>query len=93
MADVRFLLWFYLIAVNLITFCSYGVDKYRARHNQRRIPEAVLHALTLFGGTIGALAGQRFFGHKTKKLTFRLIFIAIIMIQAVVISWWILNKR
>jgi|GEM_PF-2660439 len=45
------------------------------------IPEAVLHLLALAGGTIGAIAGQLTFHHKTKKLSFRVIYIIIVIVQ------------
>jgi uncharacterized membrane protein YsdA (DUF1294 family) len=60
-------LWIYLITFNLITFLFYGYDKYQAINQKSRIPEAVLHLLTLAGGTIGAIAGQLLFRHKIKK--------------------------
>lgn len=78
-------LWVYLITLTVISFLFYGYDKYQAIHNNERIPEAVLHLLTLAGGTLGAFAGQHIFRHKTKKLRFRLIFIIIVLVQISVI--------
>ena len=92
LTEIHSLLWIYLAAISLITFCLYGFDKYQARHNRRRIPEILLHMLALLGGTIGALVGQHFFHHKTKKLKFRLMFIIIVIVQAGLISWWTVNK-
>lgn len=86
------LLWIYLVAVSLVTFCFYGIDKRQAIHHNGRIPEAWLHLLALAGGTIGAFIGQQFFRHKTKKWKFRLIFIIIAVLQAGFIAWWILNN-
>ena len=74
-------LWIYLIALTLITFIFYGYDKYQSMHRKNRVPEAVLHVLALLGGTIGALAGQLIFHHKTRKLKFRLIFMATMLGQ------------
>ena len=85
--------WIYLIAVSVITFLFYGYDKFQARQNGTRIPELVLHLLTLAGGTIGALPGQILFRHKTKKWLFRLVFILIVIIQAGVITWWSIQRR
>ncbi len=85
-------LWIYLIAISLLTFCFYGNDKYQAIHQKRRIPELVLHILALAGGSIGALAGQLIFHHKTKKLKFQVIFILIAAVQISLIIWWLKNK-
>lgn len=84
--------WIYLIAVSVITFLFYGFDKYQARQNGTRIPEAVLHLLALAGGTIGALLGQILFRHKTKKWQFRLVFILIALVQTDLIVWWWMNR-
>jgi len=81
-------LWIYLFTLTLIAFLFYGYDKYQAINRNNRIPEAVLHLLTLAGGTIGAIAGQLLFRHKTKKLSFRVIFITIAVMQIGVIVWW-----
>ena len=60
----------YWIAVNIIAFCVFGIDKRRARKKRWRIPEAVLFALALAGGALGALAGMYVFRHKTRKWYF-----------------------
>ena len=49
----------YLIAINVITFFLYGIDKMKAQRSKWRIPEAVLLGLPVIGGTIGALFGMR----------------------------------
>jgi uncharacterized membrane protein YsdA (DUF1294 family) len=92
LADVPMAAWLYLLTISLITFCFYGIDKYRSMHHHRRIPESTLHVLALIGGTLGALIGQQVFRHKTKKLTFRLVFILIAISQACFIFWWVLHK-
>lgn len=86
-------LWIYLITITLITFLFYGYDKYQAINQKSRIPEAVLHLLTLAGGTIGAIAGQLMFRHKTKKLSFRVVFIIILVVQIGLIVWWYLREK
>ena len=50
-----------------------------------RIPEIVLHLLTLIGGTLGALLGQLIFRHKIKKIKFIIVFWVIVIVQVVVI--------
>lgn len=68
--------------MSVIAFLFYGCDKRQAVRNRPRIPEIVLHLLALLGGSPGALLGQLVFRHKTKKLSFRIVFLAIVLLQA-----------
>ena len=65
------LLLYYLLAVNLLTFATYGIDKYKARHARWRVREASLLLLAALGGSIGALLGMHLFRHKTQHKKFR----------------------
>jgi uncharacterized membrane protein YsdA (DUF1294 family) len=76
------LLYAYLLSVSVTTFLFYGYDKRQALRNGWRVPEAVLHVLALSGGTPGAFVGQIFFRHKTRKLRFKVVFVAIVLLQA-----------
>jgi uncharacterized membrane protein YsdA (DUF1294 family) len=69
--------------MSVIAFLFYGYDKRQAIRNRPRIPEIVLHLLALLGGSPGAFLGQLAFRHKTKKLSFRIVFLAIVLLQAV----------
>lgn len=66
-----------LFAFNLITFLLYGLDKYFAIKEKRRIAEKNLHALSIFGGFIGSTLAMMLFRHKIKKVKFMLIHSAI----------------
>ncbi|NUM33501.1 MAG: DUF1294 domain-containing protein [Candidatus Brocadiae bacterium] len=79
--------WSYLIAINLTTFFLYGYDKKAALSEWRRVPEAILHALTFLGGTPFAFLAQKLFHHKTIKGSFRIVFWLIFLIQIVIILW------
>jgi len=87
------LLYAYVISINLITLLFYGYDKHQARSHGFRIPETVLHLLALTGGSPGALFGQILFRHKTRKLKFLLVFIMIVILQAIVIVVWVSRNR
>lgn len=65
------LLLYYLLAVNLLTFATYGIDKYKARHARWRVREVSLLLLAALGGSIGALLGMHLFRHKTQHKKFR----------------------
>lgn len=63
---------YYIIAVNIITFIVYGVDKLKAKKGWWRIPETTLLLLAAIGGSIGAWCGIMVFRHKTKHLKFKI---------------------
>ncbi len=60
------LLAIYLIAVNVIAFPAYGIDKLKAKANAWRIPEKTLIGLGVLGGFAGALLAMKLFHHKTR---------------------------
>ncbi len=64
------LLYAVLIAINVIAFAAYGIDKKRAIHDEWRIPEATLLTLAAACGSVGALFGMYTFRHKTRKPKF-----------------------
>ena len=78
---------YYLLAVNLLTFVTYGIDKYKARHNRWRIPEATLLLLAALGGSIGALLAMRLLRHKTQHKKFRYGVPAILIIQLAIAAF------
>lgn len=78
------LLLYYLLAVNLLTFATYGIDKYKARHARWRVREASLLLLAALGGSIGALLGMHLFRHKTQHKKFRYGVPLILLVQAAV---------
>lgn len=62
--------WIALGAWNLIVFCVYGLDKYKAQKDKWRIPEKTLILLAFLMGGLGAFLGMRIFRHKTKHTLF-----------------------
>jgi uncharacterized membrane protein YsdA (DUF1294 family) len=65
------MLIYYLLAVNVLTFIVYGVDKWKARRGRWRVPEATLMGLAALGGSVGAWLAMQLFRHKTQKKKFR----------------------
>jgi len=63
-------IYYYLLAVNILAFVLFGVDKQKARRNKWRIPEKTLILSAVIGGSVGAILGMRFFHHKTRKARF-----------------------
>lgn len=78
------LLPYYFLAINLLTFVLYGIDKYKAKHKCWRIPEAVLLWLAVLGGSPAALVAMHLFRHKTLHKKFRYGVPAILIIQIIV---------
>lgn len=76
---------FHLPLINLFTFLAYGKDKQNAKKREWRIPEVQLHTMEILGGTIGAVAGQKFFHHKNKKKSYMATFWGAVFIQLAVI--------
>ena len=60
-----------LLVINVITFLTYGIDKWKAKHDKWRISEATLLLLAVFGGSIGAWLGMKAWHHKTMHLKFK----------------------
>ena len=77
----------WLIAINLVTFAVYGIDKRRARWGAWRVPEKTLFLLPLLGGSIGALLGMQVFRHKTKHWYFVWGVPAILLAQIALAAW------
>ena len=61
----------YLIVVNVLTFFMFGIDKWKAKHQKWRIPEATLLGLAVVGGSIGAWMGMKAWHHKTLHKKFQ----------------------
>ena len=82
--NLTHILLLYLVAVNLVTFFIYGIDKFKSKRAKWRVPEATLLGLAAVGGNIGAWLGMKLWHHKTLHKKFRygipLIFIAHIAI-------------
>lgn len=66
-------LWLYL-GMSTLLFVLYAIDKSAARKGDQRVPESTLHAISLVGGWPGALCAQQLFRHKTRKMSFVVVF-------------------
>jgi len=80
------LVFAWLIAINIVTFVAFGYDKAVAPQGATRVPEAILLALTLLGGCIGAMLARPLFRHKTQKMSFRLIFWPCVIVSIVLVT-------
>jgi uncharacterized membrane protein YsdA (DUF1294 family) len=80
------MLWLLVVAwYALASVCSlvlYRLDKRRARHDARRVPEGRLHLIDAVGGWPGGLVARRLFRHKTRKAKFLAVSRGIILLHA-----------
>lgn len=75
---------------SMISFLQYWRDKSSAQAGRWRTPENILHIVELLGGWPGALVAQQCFRHKTRKLSFQLVFWLIIAAHQVLLIDWLL---
>jgi len=73
----------YLLSVNAIGFLIMLYDKYLAKNNLWRVPEATLMGIAIIGGSIGSLAGMYTVRHKTRHLKFTVGIPLILTVQVI----------
>ncbi|MDO6593019.1 DUF1294 domain-containing protein [Neptuniibacter sp. 1_MG-2023] len=76
----------YLLA-SLVAYYLYAKDKKAAINGMWRVPENTLHLSALFGGWPGAMVAQQRLRHKTKKMSFRLMFYITFLINIGFVFW------
>ncbi len=86
---MKMMLIYYLLAVNVLTFIVYGVDKWKARSGRWRVPEATLMGLAALGGSVGAWLAMQLFRHKTQKKKFRYGVPALFVLQVAAVLFYL----
>lgn len=76
----------WLIAINVVTLVAFGYDKAVASEGAARVPEVILLALTLLGGSAGAVFARPLFRHKTQKMSFQVIFWPCVIVSIVLVA-------
>lgn len=71
MPEFQKMLLIYLFVINVATFFTYGIDKWKAKKSKWRIREAALIGLAVLGGSIGAWLGMKTWRHKTMHKKFK----------------------
>jgi len=74
------------IVINVISFLTYAIDKYRAKKGYWRIKETTLHLMSLVGGWPGAAVAQRWLKHKNRKVTFQIRYWLTIVVNITVLT-------
>ena len=78
---------FYL-AVSVLTFILYAVDKSAAKNGSWRTSENTLHLFSLIGGWPGGLIAQQILRHKSKKKSFRDVFWGTALLNTGMFIWF-----
>lgn len=81
------LIIYYLVAINIVAFFVYGIDKLKAKRNRWRIPESTLLLLAVIGGSVGALLGMKVWHHKTMHKKFAYGILLIIAVQILFLNY------
>lgn len=77
------------LALNVLTFAVYTIDKTAAQSGQWRTKESHLHLLALAGGWPGAWVAQQSLRHKSSKPAFRAVYWATVMLHCIALLGWI----
>ena len=87
MTEIHKILIIYLLVINVATFFTYGIDKWKAKKSKWRIREAALLGLAVLGGSIGAWLGMKVWHHKTMHKKFKYGIPAIIIVQLAILGY------
>lgn len=79
----------YLAVINVATFFTYGIDKWKAKKSKWRIRETALLGLAVLGGSIGAWLGMKVWHHKTMHKKFKYGIPTIIIVQILLIGLFV----
>ena len=81
----------YLVIINAVGFLLMLIDKWKAKHNRWRIPEATLMGIAALGGSVGSLLGMYTVRHKTKHIKFT-VGIPVILIAQIALAIYLFNR-
>jgi uncharacterized membrane protein YsdA (DUF1294 family) len=84
------ILFYYFLILNVIAFMLTAYDKHLAKVQKQRISERTLLSFVFLGGTVGSGLTMLIFRHKTAKKSYLLKFWAIVIVQVLII-WFYLH--
>lgn len=85
------MIWILLAVMNLLSFALMGIDKMKAKRGAWRIPEKTLFLATALFGGLGGVLGMQVFRHKTKHLSFKIGYPALLIVQIIVLAVFVLH--
>ena len=80
-----------LVAVNLVSFTLYGLDKLKAKKGLWRIRESTLLLIAALSGSVGALLGMEVFRHKAKHWQFKVL-VPVFFILHIALAVWLVKS-
>ena len=80
------------VIMSVIAFIMYAKDKSAAEWGTWRTSESTLHTLSLLGGWPGAALAQSFLRHKSKKVSFRVIYWITVIANCGSLYWLVTPK-
>jgi len=83
------IIFWYLIAINMLTFFVMLIDKIQASQHERRVRERTLYILTFLGGSPAMLLSMHSLRHKSRKLSFQLVVWFLFLTQLAVMVLWV----
>lgn len=85
--DMEQVLLIWIGVMSLWAFLAMGYDKGQAKRKSARVPEKSLWLLASVGGGIGAYFGMQVFRHKTRHTAFRVGFLMLGLLYAVLVFY------
>ena len=78
---------FYYIAINILTFVMFFIDKRAAKKNLWRKKESLLMGMILAGGVVGGFWGVFLLRHKSRKLKFKFVLVLSLILHILIIYY------
>lgn len=75
--------------LSVIAWFVYAVDKKKAQTGQWRTPERTLQFLAMLGGWPGAWLAQRILRHKSRKISFQLLFGLMVILNLAALTYFL----
>lgn len=80
-------MFFYYIAINILTFVMFFIDKRAAKKNLWRKKESLLMGMILAGGVVGGFLGIFLLRHKSRKLKFKFVLVLSIILHILILYY------
>lgn len=80
-------MFFYYIAINILTFVMLFIDKRAAKKNLWRKKESLLMGMILVGGVVGGFLGIFLLRHKSRKLKFKFVLVLSIILHILILYY------
>lgn len=80
-------MFYYYIAINILTFVMFFIDKRAAKKNLWRKKESLLMGMILAGGVVGGFLGIFLLRHKSRKLKFKFVLVLSIILHILILYY------